>query len=45
VEAFGDAVVAREAPHGGDFLSACVQGVARLNERWKAGGSQFGDVS
>jgi hypothetical protein len=32
VEAFGDAVVAGEAPHGGDLVLPGMKGVAQLNQ-------------
>ncbi len=43
VEAFCDAVVAGEAPHGGNFLRPVVERVAEGSELSKAAGLQIGN--
>ena len=43
VEAFGDAVVASEAPHGDDFLGPGLEGLAELDQLRQAGLAQVID--
>jgi len=45
VKAFGDAVVAGEAPHAGDLLTTGMESIAELSQWREAATTERGDIS